>query len=278
MSDPTPPVSDAGDQAEIVYSLSEHIALIRLNRPGAGNALTRSMRDALRGMWRRVEQDASVRAVVVTGTGPRHFCTGVDLRDVAATGRTTTGDGLARDEIVWSPLLAGITKPVVCAVNGMAVGGGLHFVVDADIVVAGEHVEFIDTHTAVGMVGAVENVGLARRLPIGTALRMTLEGAAFRLRADRAYALGLVDELCAPGAELDVALQIARNIARNSPRANQLSKLGIWSSIGAGHEEAAEFAWSLALGHRSHPDYTEGPRAFVERRPPEWADPRPLED
>ena len=271
-------MSDPISDVDIVYSVSEHIAVIRLNRPAKGNSLTRSMRDALAGIWRRVEQDSLVRAVVVTGTGSRHFCTGVDLRDVAATGQTTTGDGPARDEIVWSPLLAGITKPVVCAVNGMAVGGGLHFVVDADIVVAGEHVEFIDTHTSVGMVGAVENVGLARRLPIGTALRMTLEGPSFRLRADRAYALGLVDELCAPGGELDAAVRIARNIARNSPRANQLSKLGVWSSVGAGHEEAAEFAWGLAIGHRNHPDYTEGPRAFVERRSPAWADPGPLED
>ena len=69
-------------------------------------------------------------------------------------------------------------KPTVTAVNGMVAGAGFHFVVDADIVVAAEHAIFVDTHVNVGMVGAIENIGLAKRLPLGTALRMTLCGKA----------------------------------------------------------------------------------------------------
>jgi E-phenylitaconyl-CoA hydratase len=258
------------DDEIVLERHGEHIAIVRLNRPARGNSLVRSMREPLRQMWRDLDADPSVRVVVVTGTGPRHFCTGVDVNAVAATGETTSGDGPAHHEIVWSPLLSGVGKPVICAVNGLVAGGGLHFVVDADIVVAGEHVEFLDTHTGIGMVGAVENTGLARRLPLGTALRMTLEGKSYRLGAPRAYQLGLVDELCAPGEELEHALAIAENVARNSPRANRLSKQAVWASIGVPHEQSAEYAWALARLHWNHPDFKEGPRAFAEKRDPEW--------
>ena len=257
-------------EPEVVYAMQGHVAVVRLNRPYRGNSLTVDMRDLVQDAWRRVMADRDCRVVVITGTGKRHFCTGVDVDAVARSGRTTSGNRHVQHEIVWSPLLQGVTKPVVAAVNGLVAGGGLHFVADADIVIAGEHVAFMDTHTSIGMVGAVENISLTRRLPIGAALRMTLEGRSYRLTAERAYALGLVDELCREGAELATAMGVARNIAQNSPRANQLSKQALWSSIGQSHEQAAEYGWALARLHWAHPDFQEGPRAFAERREPKW--------
>jgi len=264
--------AEGAAEPEVVFEQRGQVAILRLNRPHRANSLTPGMRDLVADAWRRVDEDPQCRVVIVTGSGPRHFCTGVDVQAVAASGRTTSGNGHVRDEVIWSPLVRGVKKPVICAVNGLAAGGGLHFVADADIVVAGQHAEFMDTHTSIGMVGAVENIGLTRRLPIGTVLRMTLEGRGFRLSAERAYVLGLVDELCPPGAELERALAIAENIAKNSPRASQLSKLAIWSSIGQPHEQAAEYGWALARLHWSHPDFTEGPKAFSERREPRWQD------
>jgi E-phenylitaconyl-CoA hydratase len=274
--------SDGADRTELhqaaagqdlVVELIGCALVIRLNRPQRGNALVASMRDAMVAAWRRADHDARVRAVVVTGTGDRHFCTGVDVAAVASSGRTTTGDGSAAEEIVWSPLLAGVRKPVICAVNGTVAGGGLHFVADADIVVASERAQFLDTHVSVGMVGGVENVGLTRRMPIGAVLRMTLQGRSFRLSAQRAYELGLVDELCAAGTELATALAIAEEIGQNSPEAVQLSKQAVWGGVGLDHLAAAEFAWTLVKQHRTHPDFVEGPRAFVERRTPRWVSP-----
>jgi enoyl-CoA hydratase/carnithine racemase len=258
--------------AEVIVEMVGSCLLVRLNRPDRGNALVPSMRAPVLDAWRRADTDRRIRAVVVTGTGPRHFCTGVDVTEAARSGRTTTGDGPVAEEIIWSPLVAGVRVPVIAAVNGTVAGGGLHFVADADIVVAGEHVQFLDTHVSVGMVGGVENVSLTRRLPIGAALRMTLEGREFRLGAQRAYQLGLVDELCAPGSEVETALVIGERIARNSPQAVRLSKQAIWESIGFDHQAAAENAWQLVKSHRAHPDFIEGPRAFVERRSPNWSD------
>lgn len=259
------------ESGEVVVSLVGSCLLVRLNRPERGNALVPSMREPVLEAWRRADTDARVRAVVITGAGPRHFCTGVDVTATAASGRTTTGDGPVAEEIVWSPLLAGVAVPVIAAVNGTVAGGGFHFVADADIVVAAEHAEFLDTHVSVGMVGGVENVSLTRRLPIGAVLRMTLEGREFRLTARRAYELGLVDELCPSGTEVETALAIGERIARNSPEAVRRSKQAIWESIGLDHLAAAENAWRLVKDHRGHPDFVEGPRAFAERRPARWA-------
>jgi enoyl-CoA hydratase/carnithine racemase len=252
-----------------------HVATLRLNRPEAGNSLTRAMRPMMAEMWADVRDDRDVRVVIVTGTGDRHFCTGIDVREAAATGGAPSGFGSAREEIPWSPLHHDVWKPIICAVNGTVAGGGLHFVADADIVVAADHVEFLDTHVNVGMVGAVENIGLTHRLPLGTVMRMTLCGSRFRLTAARAHALGLVDELVPADALMTTAIGIASDIAANSPAAVQLSKQAVWSSLGRPLPDAAEYGWALARMHRQHPDYTIGPRAFAERRSPEWFDAEP---
>jgi enoyl-CoA hydratase/carnithine racemase len=128
----------------------------------------------------------------------------------------------------------------------------------------------MDTHTSVGMVGAVENIGLARRAGIGAALRMTLCGRSYRMPAQRAYELGLVDEVAPPGEVLAVAHGIADEISKNSPAAVAASKRAIWGSLERPYTDALEHGWALARAHWSHPDFKEGPRAFVERRAPKW--------
>jgi E-phenylitaconyl-CoA hydratase len=265
-----PGTSDDGASQDLLYHVEDHIARITLNRPHRANALTRAMHLRMRDIWADVRDNADIRCVIITGSGPKHFCTGTDVTDVAASGKVNAGRGPLSEEIFWSPLHSRVWKPVVCAVNGLAIGGGLHFVVDADIVVAADTASFADSHVNVGLVGAVENIGLSKRLPIGTALRMTLQGKNFRLPAQRAYALGLVDEMVAPSDLLATAEQIARDIAANSPAAVTLSKQSVWAGQEMGYRDAVEYGWALARMHWSHPDFVEGPRAFTEKRPPHW--------
>jgi enoyl-CoA hydratase/carnithine racemase len=171
----------------------------------------------------------------------------------------------------WSPHQNHVWKPVICAVNGLCVGGGLHFVVDADIVIASQNAAFMDTHVSVGMVGALENIGLAKRLPLGSAMRMTLMGRHYRMPAERAYQLGLVDELVeAPPAVLPAAEEMAGLMLQNSPQAMSLSKQAVWNSLEEGYRDSLEFGWSLLRSHWSHPDFSEGPKAFGEKREPRW--------
>jgi enoyl-CoA hydratase/carnithine racemase len=246
--------------------------VITLDRPHRGNALSSAMNERLHECWGEIRTNSDIRCTVITGAGERHFCTGADLGEVVDSGPIGAGYGPMRDEVRWSSRQNDVWKPTICAVNGLAAGGGLHFVVDSDIVVADENAQFLDTHVDVGMVGAIENIGLARRLPLGTALRMTLQGRAFRLPARRAYELGLVDELAEPGRALDVALGIAEDISKNSPNAVSLSMRAVWSALEMPYSTALEYGYSLLRMHWRHPDFIEGPLAFSERRPPIWAE------
>ena len=248
------------------------IAVLTLDRPERGNSLAPSMQAVVRAIWEEVRDDPAVRAAVVTATGERHFCTGFDVAEAESDEADAVFNNRPLAEAVhWSPHQNRVWKPVICAVQGLCVGGGLHFVVDADIVVASRNAKFMDSHANVGMVGALENVGLAKRLPLGTALRMTLQGRDFRLPAERAWQLGLVDELVETPAEaLPAAREIAGSILKSSPQALALSKQAVWGSIEKGYSEALESAWGLLRLHWGHPDFREGPRAFAEKREPRW--------
>lgn len=255
------------------YEKRDGIAIITLDRPDHGNAWHDGMVPTIRAIWEDVRRDDAVRVAVVTGTGDRYFCTGQDV-SVAASSGSVAQNGPLRETVFWSSRQNEVWKPVIAAVNGTVAGGGLHLVVDADIVVAAENARFIDTHVNIGLVGGLENIGLAKRLPLGTALRMSLQGRDFRLDAQRAFQLGLVDELTPRGEVLEGALEIARSIAKNSPQAMVHTQQAIWNSLEAPYAQALEHAWAMIRLHWSHPDFIEGPRAFAEGREPVW-DPNP---
>jgi E-phenylitaconyl-CoA hydratase len=270
--------SDHESPPEVLFEKDDHIATITLNRPERGNALTSSMGARLREIWSEISSDPWIRCAVVTGAGARHFCTGADLVNAAETGRVSGGYGPATHEVNLTPRQNDVWKPTICAVNGTAAGAGLHFVVDSDIVVASSSASFLDSHVNVGMVGAIENIGLAKRLPLGTALRMTLQGRNFRLPAERAYQLGLVDELAEPDELLSTAMEIATDICKNSPNAVSLSQRAVWSAVEMPYSQAVEYGYALLRMHWSHPDFKEGPRAFVEDREPNWTVDEPPDD
>ncbi len=257
----------------VLYERREDgIAVITLNRPDRGNALAPPMQALFRAIWAEVRDDPAIRVAIVTAAGERHFCTGFDVAEAEGEDAESVFNNRPLAQAVhWSPHQNRVWKPVICAVQGLCVGGGLHFVVDSDIVVASRNAKFLDAHVNVGMVGALENVGLAKRLPLGSALRMTLMGRDYRMPAERAYQLGLVDELVETPAEvLPAALAMAESMLENSPQAMALSKQAVWGSLEHGYGAALEAAWALLRLHWGHPDFREGPRAFAEKREPRW--------
>ncbi len=257
----------------VLYEKKGGVATLTLDRPERGNSLAPAMHRVVRAIWEDVRDDPDVRVAIVAASGERHFCTGFDVSEAEsdeAADEIFSNRPLS-DAVYWSPQQNRVWKPVICVVQGLCVGGGLHFVVDADIVVASRNAAFTDTHVNVGMVGAIENVGLARRLPLGAALRMTLLGRHYRMSAERAYALGLVDELVdTPADALAAAREMAGAMLQNSPQAMALSKQALWNSLEQGYTPALEYAWTLLKLHWAHPDFTEGPRAFAEKREPRW--------
>jgi E-phenylitaconyl-CoA hydratase len=255
------------------YEISGGIATITIDRTARGNSLAPAMQAMFRAIWSDVRDNADVRVAVITAAGDRHFCTGFDVAeaDSEEAADAVFVDKPLREAVFWSPYQNAVWKPVICAVNGTCVGGGHHFVVDSDIVIASQNARFIDSHVNVGMVGAIENIGLAKRLPLGTALRMTLMGSSYRLSSERAHQLGLVDELAAtPDEARALAQEMAAQLAKNSPQAMALSKRAIWGALEQGYADALERGWSLLRSHWSHPDFQEGPRAFAEKREPVW--------
>lgn len=270
------PIDLAGPLPGVAFEVRDGIAFIRIERPERGNSLTPEMQPIFRAVWSAVRDDPAIRVAIVSAAGDRHFCTGFDVSEADGDGAEDVfQDAPLAESVHWSPHQNQVWKPVLCVVTGLCVGGGLHFVVDSDIVIASENAAFMDSHVNVGMVGAVENVGLARRLPVGSALRMTLMGRDYRMPARRAYELGLVDELVETAEQAQaVAEEMARSLLKNSPQAMALSKKAVWGALEHGYTEAMERGWGLLRSHWEHPDFAEGPRAFGEKRAPRW-DPDP---
>lgn len=270
------PIDLAGPLPGVAFEVRDGIAFIRIQRPERGNSLTPEMQPIFRAVWSAVRDNPAIRVAIVSAAGDRHFCTGFDVSEADGDGAEDVfQDAPLAESVHWSPHQNQVWKPVLCVVTGLCVGGGLHFVVDSDIVIASENAAFMDSHVNVGMVGAVENVGLARRLPVGSALRMTLMGRDYRMPARRAYELGLVDELVETAEQARaVAEEMARSLLKNSPQAMALSKKAVWGALEHGYTDAMERGWDLLRSHWDHPDFVEGPRAFGEKREPRW-DPDP---
>lgn len=257
----------------LLFEVEDGVATITLNRPDRHNAFNRATAFELRDAWERVKSDGEIVCVILTGAGDKALCTGMDVADVAS------GDGQAEGEDTreGSPFfkLTAIHnkcwKPVITAVNGMVVGGGLHFIADSDLVVAADHATFFDTHVKVGLVAGLEPVGLARRIPLEQVLRMALLGGSERLSAQQALDLGLVGEVLPAAEVMPRARELARKIAQHSPAALARTKQAIWESLDTGLDDALSHTWDIIMEHNDHPDIVEGTTAFVEKRKPRWS-------
>ena len=242
------------------------------DRPDAGNAMDATMFRELEAAWRELDDDPAVRVIVNTGNG-RAFQTGVDvvqlgrdkqaLREQSRRTRDAELRLTAWHNQVW--------KPVIAAVNGVCAGGGLHFVADADIVLASSNASFVDPHVSLGQVSAYETIGLVRKSPMEPIVRMALTGAHERIDAARARQLGVLSQVVDPPDELRAAAQeLAERVARNSPAAMRASKQALWGALELGLTDASRAGGRALVSMWGHPDQEEGPRAFAEKREPVW--------
>jgi enoyl-CoA hydratase/carnithine racemase len=256
--------------APALYRASGHVAVVTLNRPDALNAVNAALSCAVGGCLQRAEDDPSVRAVVITGTG-RAFCAGADLKEVAA-GRSIYDP----DHPEWD--FAGlvrhwVSKPVIAAVNGFALGGGTEIVLACDLAVIDETASLGLPEVRRGLLAAAGGViRLQRQLPFKIAAEIALTGSP--VNAGRAYELGLVNRVAPAGASLEVALELAAMIAENAPVAIRETKRVMHATAAQGSDWEDE-VWevnqaAMATVFRSS-DAREGARAFAEKRPPVWS-------
>lgn len=249
-----------------------HVGWLLFDRPDVGNAMDATMLAELEAAWRELDADPEVRVIVNTGNGAA-FQTGLDVvqlgrdKDALKEQSRRTRDATLRltawHNQVW--------KPVIAAVNGVCAGGGLHFVADADIVIAAESATFLDPHVSIGQVTAFEAIALARTSPMETILRMALVGRHERVSARRAHQLGILSEVVPDEGLREAAAALAGKVARNSPAAMAATKRALWGALEAGLTDACRAGAEELVALWGHPDQTEGPTAFAEKRQPEWS-------
>ena len=248
------------------------IGWLVFNRPDAGNAMDATMLAELERAWRELDDDPQVRVIVNTGAGVA-FQTGLDVAQLARDKDALREQSRrTRDaELKLSAWQNAVQKPVIAAVNGVCAGGGLHFVADADIVIAASTATFLDPHVSIGQVSAYEVIALVRKSPMEPIVRMALTGRHERVTAERARQLGILSEVVDPPERLrEVARDLAAKVARNSPAAMAATKRALWGALEHGLTDACRAGSAELVGMWGHPDQEEGPRAFTDKREPEW--------
>jgi len=246
----------------VSYQLEDGVAWLVIDRPEARNAINQAVGKGLWEGFRRFEEDPAAAVLVLTGTGEA-FCAGADLKEMAALGLTVPPRDMA-------PNLGRnlqVTKPVIAAVNGPAFGGGFLLAQMCDLCVAGTSAQFAITEARWGR-GAPWAAPLPWLVPPRVAMELLLTGEP--IDAQRAYEVGLVNRVV-PDPELrSEAGRLARRIAGNAPLSVRAAKAMLQATAGRDLDEAVEEGWRLFERVYLSEDAQEGPRAFVERRPPVW--------
>jgi enoyl-CoA hydratase/carnithine racemase len=258
----------------IIVEKRNRVGWLIFNRPASLNAMNGKLMEETAQAWVELDNDPEVRVIVNSAMG-RAFNTGADVKEIASDplGMRRYEEKLRNFTLRLTAWHCGVQKPVICAVNGICAGGGLHYVADADIVIASSNASFFDPHSSVGQVVAYEAIGLIRRMPFEAVMRMALTGKYERVSAQRAYELGMISQIVDPPENLfDEAQALAEKIAKNSPAAIIASKKALWGALESGLTEAMKAGGKHLMDMWGHPDQTEGPKAFAEKREAQWVD------
>ena len=267
----------------ILFEKRGHTACIMLNRPDVLNSISIEMMRELEKVWAEVEEDQEIWTAIVTGAGEKALCTGADVNviegtyiDGHPTGVDMWNEGMLTSLRQWevpqeaTPPWLNMSKPIICAVNGVACGAGLDLVTTSDIAIAAEHATFFDPHVSIGVVSGREMVRMARVLPLNVTMRMALMGKHERMSAERAYELGLITEITPREKLMERAWEIADIVNRNAPLAVRGTRMAIRKGLSLPVYEAELLSESYRMRCAQTEDAQEGPAAFLEKRAPNW--------
>jgi len=257
----------------------DHVVQITIDRPEARNALDMDHFAQLRMAWDRFGEDDDAWVAVITGVGP-DFCVGADLKtyipQITKLQATMKEQGV--DEIDGYRLDDGVKavlrnvklyKPIVAAINGTCVAGGMEMLGGCDLRVAADTATFGVMEPKRGLfAGGGTTVRLPRQVPFPAAMELLL--CADRVSARRVYEMGLLNEVCAPRQLMDRALDYAQRITANGPFAVRKTKESVLRGLAVDMKEAYRIESAISSEVFSSEDAVEGPRAFAEKRTPEW--------
>jgi enoyl-CoA hydratase len=247
-----------------------HVLIVTMNRPAARNALSGPMMALMRQAWDTVDSDPGIRVCVLTGAGGA-FCAGADL--VAMTSDHPGARLGELDVSVIEPLLKGrrLTKPLIAAVEGPAIAGGTEILQACDIRVAGQGARFGVSEARWGLFPLGGSaVRLPRQIPYTMAADLLLTGR--HITAAEALSIGLIGRVVPDGQALKAALSMAETIAANGPVAVRAILRVIRETEGMAENEAFKLEAQAGMAVFASEDAREGPRAFAEKRRPEFRD------
>lgn len=244
---------------EVLTERRDRVLLITLNRPKARNAINTALAGALIAAIEELDGDDGLTAGVLTGAGGG-FSAGMDLKAFATEGPPKGFDEFLRN---------GAKKPLIAAIEGFAVAGGLEIALTCDLLVAASGVKLGIPEVGVGLFAAGGALmRLPRRVPYGVAMEMALTGDP--ISAEKALEYGLVARVTEPGKAVDEAIALATRIARNAPLSVAASKQLLVDSFGRTEEEFWKHQIPAMRTVFVSDDAKEGPRSFAEKRAPKW--------
>jgi enoyl-CoA hydratase/carnithine racemase len=260
----------------VIYEKKEHIAYVTINRPEVMNALHVDANIELSKVFTDFKEDDNAWIAILTGAGERAFSAGNDLKaTAAATARGESFAAQAAQARASRPVYFGgviglqCDKPIIAAVNGVAAGGGFEIALACDLIIAAENARFALPEPRVGLVAAAGGMHrLPQQLPLKLAMGLLLTGK--WLSAQDAHHFGLVNEVV-PGEQLmATAERWANEILECSPLSVQLTKASVMSGLALPVEEAMQQDRERLQVLFASQDFKEGPRAFAEKRKPNW--------
>jgi enoyl-CoA hydratase/carnithine racemase len=242
---------------------NDGVAIITLNRPDQRNALGRDIREGLFSAWDRFERDPALRVAILTGAGDKAFCAGGDLKEMVANRMTVP----PRDMFPLPGDTIEVSKPTIAAVNGVAFAGGWMIAQACDLCVASTSARFAVTEVKVGR-SSPWAAPLIHMIPQRIMMEILLTGKP--INAERAYEIGLVNRLAEPDELIDMALALAAEILEGAPLSVRAARETVMLSTEMGRSAALQAARHASEYCYNSEDAQEGPRAFAEKRRPEW--------
>jgi len=267
----------------LIYQVKDRKAYITLNRPHRMNALSQELLGALKEAFQEADADENVFTVILSGAGGRAFSAGADLKDMAARMQTEKdGDAgqpappmTARPQVARGGFMPGFddvnmcTKPVIAAIDGYCMAGGMEIALYCDIRLATRQSSFAMPEPKRNLLSGPAFVHLSRMIPLGEAMRIELTGDP--VEAERAYQIGLIQGIYEDRAALESAAdQMADKISENSPLAVQFLKRIVKDGRDMTVDHHWKFAEMFAYTLGKTEDALEGPKAFAEKRQPQW--------
>lgn len=251
------------------YSVENGVAVIEINRPARMNTLGGSLKQDLEAaFFSHARSDPAVRAVVLTATGDRAFCAGADIKE-RATRDTSTFDYFVTQEYTHTLFrrIENFERPVICAINGVALGGGLELAMCADIRIAANHARIGLTEVRLGAIPAAGGTQRLTRL-VGESVAKEMVFTSAMLSADEAKAIRLINRVTTPEALRETAMELARQIAEQPPLAVAFAKQTMNGGLQVGIDEGLIYERYAAAILANSEDRKEGFLAFTEKRKP----------